>query len=84
MLDFLVKLWPIFAGAFAGFVAGLIWLVRLESKVHNLKEAHNTHIQNAKEKNETLWTKIDTIQTSILTLVQGLARIEGKLDKHDE
>lgn len=81
-LDLILKLWPIF-GCF-GF--GVVWFIRLESKVAYLDKDHSNLVVAVKEKDLAMWSKIDSIQTTLNQLLQAIARLEGKMDvrNHEE
>lgn len=68
-------------------IAGLIWFIRIEAKVLNLEKDLNDHKEQLlkkfdedKEKDKVMWTKIDSIQTSINIMIQSIVRVETKLD----
>ena len=68
-------------------IAGLIWFIRIEAKVLNLEKDLNDHKEQLlkkfdedKEKDKVMWTKIDSIQSSINIMIQSIVRVETKLD----
>lgn len=68
-------------------IAGLIWFIRLEAKVLNLEKDLNDHKEQLikkfdedKEKDRVMWSKIDSIQSSINIMIQSIVRVETKLD----
>lgn len=72
----IADLWPIVLA----FLFGIIWLVRLESKFLNLKNNYDNYVVLEKDKDKVMWDKFESIQTSLNTLLQSVARLEGKMD----
>lgn len=80
MIETLSNLWPIVLS-----VVGVIaWFVRLESKLLHLSDDYHEHKENVKDRELAMWTKLDTIQTTMTSVLQGLAKIEGKLESKRE
>lgn len=52
----------------------LVWCIRLEAKVLYLEK-------NAEENKLSIWQKLESLQSTLMELSQGVARIEGKLEK---
>jgi hypothetical protein len=52
----------------------LVWCIRLEAKVLYLEK-------NAEENKLSIWQKLESFQGLLMELSQGVARIEGKLEK---
>lgn len=53
-------------------------IAALEAKQEaDLLQVKNSHSDN----NKVIWDKIETIHSSLLTIVQTLGRLEGKIDK---
>lgn len=72
---------------FTILIAGLIWFIRLEAKVLNLEKDLDDHKEQLlkkfaedKEKDKVMWSKIDSIQSSINIMIQSIVRVETKLD----
>lgn len=78
LVQLISDLWPIFTG----FIISIIWFIRLEAKVLFLKENHKDHVDAVTRKDAALWAKVDSLQTSITNVLQGVARLEGKMDSH--
>lgn len=72
--------WPILATIGGLFFAAVIWLIRLEAKVIYLEGDHIKLELASKEKERVMWEKIDALQNSLNQLLQGIGRVEGKLD----
>lgn len=81
-IDLILKLWPVFTC----FAFGIVWFIRLESKVAYLDKDHSNLVTSVKEKDLAMWSKIDSIQTTLNQLLQAIARLEGKMDvrNHEE
>lgn len=75
-IQIISDLWPIVLA----FLLGLIWLVRLEAKFLNLKSNYDNYVVTEKDKDKVMWDKFESIQTSLNTLLQSVARLEGKMD----
>lgn len=75
-IQIISDLWPIVLA----FLLGLIWLVRLEAKFLNLKSNYDNYVVAEKDKDKVMWDKFESIQTSLNTLLQSVARLEGKMD----
>ncbi len=78
--EIITALWPIFASIVGFFIAGMIWFIRLEAKVIYLEGDHLKLEITTKEKERVMWEKIDALQNSLNQLLQGIGRVEGKLD----
>lgn len=78
LVQLISDLWPIFVG----FVIAIIWFIRLEAKVLFLRESHKDHVEAVVRKDAALWAKVDSLQASITNVLQGVARLEGKMDSH--
>lgn len=61
-------------------LCGVVWFIRLEAKVLYLEKEHNTTKELHKEKYELIWNKISLIEAHILTIMQSLSKIEGRLE----
>lgn len=61
----IAEIWPIVAC----FLAGLVWLIRLEAKVLYLEKDNEDH-----------WNKLDEVQKKLDGIAESLARLEGKLE----
>lgn len=59
------------------------WFIRLESKVNYLEKDHQRHTELQLQKDTALWAKVDTLQTSLNSLLQAVSRIEGKLENKE-
>ncbi len=75
-VDLLLKLWPVLGF----FFFGTIWFVRLETKFGSLEKDYNEHKESIKNKDLTMWAKIDSIQASVNTVIQSMVRVETKID----
>lgn len=74
-------------GAASILIAGIIWFIRLEAKVLRMKDDLDDHkkildkkFEDEKEKDKVMWSKIDSIQSSINIMIQSIVRVETKLD----
>lgn len=52
-----------------GFICGIVWMVRLESKVLYLEKSDKSH-----------WEKLDDMKKKLEQISESLARLEGKLE----
>lgn len=75
--------WPVFAAFCGCLFIGLVWCIRLESEVRYLRRDHDDHKKHQEERGDTLWAKIDVIQTSMNSLIQAIGRVEGRLGGKD-
>lgn len=77
-MDFILQYWPIILA----FIAGLIWLVRLEGKVLQNKETNKLVEKNLSEKvkthEETVKSSLETHQNKV---TDDLKRIERNFEK---
>ncbi len=78
--EILTALWPMFATIVGLVFIFIIWLIRLEAKVLYLEGNHARLELATKEKEIAMWEKIDSLQNSLNQLLQGMGRVEGKLD----
>jgi hypothetical protein len=62
------------------FIAGIIWFVRLESKVLYLAEKVETNKESVDENKDKMWEKIDDLIKVMNDVKEGLARLEGTLN----
>ena len=53
----------------SGFIMTIVWLVRLEAKVLSIEADKNS-----------LTMKLDAVQTTLTTISNSLARLEGRLE----
>ncbi len=68
--------WPVGVA----LVTMVAWFIRLESKVLYLEKDHHEHKRAYSERETQMWAKIDGLQVGITTVLQALAKIEGKLE----
>jgi len=80
MVQIIADLWPIFIGV----IIALVWFIRLEALVLFLKESHIHHVDAVGKKDAAMWAKIDSLQANITSVLQGVARLEGKMDSHKQ
>ena len=73
--EFTAMMWPIVISA----VFSLAWLIRLESKVLNLKEDHKEFKEQALQKLKDIESKHDILFNGLNEIKICLARIEGKI-----
>lgn len=52
----------------------IVWCIRLEAKVLYLEKS-------AEENRNSIWEKLESFQNTLMSLTQGISRIEGKLEK---
>lgn len=57
--------------------AGLWWLLSLEFRIKNVKNDFDGHVKAT----DQMWAKIDSMQLQMTSLLQGVSRIEGRLDE---
>lgn len=84
----LIPFWPMIVS----FVLSVAWGVRLESKILYLErekipylEKENiAHKENLEAKDKILWLKLDAIQTTVVQLLQAVAKMEGKYENKNE
>ena len=75
-LDVLIEAWPMITG----LILLVAWFIRLESKVLWLQTSHRDQKEEAQEKEAKMWAKIDGLQLTMTSILQSLAKIEGKLE----
>lgn len=82
-MELFVKGWPVVVSVFAV----IIWNIRLEAKVVYLEKDYIRHQQSLAEKDKeitekdkALWTKFDSLQTTVMTVLQMLTRLETKIE----
>lgn len=76
MLSNISDVWPLILSA----VFVIIWLIRLEAKVLYLEKQNEHRLENDK----MIWEKFEALQSTLTTILQSLARLEGKLEgRHD-
>lgn len=64
-----------------GMCIGVVaWFIRLESEVKFLKIAHDNHKLDVQAKQAAFDGKVDTFQKTMNDVLQGLGKIEGKLE----
>ena len=81
MIKTLSDAWPMFL-SFIGIVA---WFARLESKLDHLKDDYTYHKEKTGDKEAEIWTKLDNMQATMTSILQSLAKIEGKMESnHDK
>lgn len=78
--ELITALWPILATVIGLAFVALVWFIRLEAKVLYLERDLDKAETAAKEKERVMWEKIDALQNSLNQLLQGIGRVEGKLD----
>lgn len=78
--ELLTAFWPILATIGSLAFIGIVWFIRLEAKVLYLERNLERSELVAKEKERVMWEKIDALQNSLNQLLQGIGRVEGKLD----
>lgn len=66
-------------GILIGFVG---WFIRLESKVQYLEKDHIEHKAISTAKDETMWEKIDSLQTGMNQLLMAIGELKGKINQH--
>jgi hypothetical protein len=71
------NIWPVLI-ALIGFA---VWLVKLESKVHVNKTAFDEHKKEQNEKQLAIWNKFDTFQVTLMSILQSVSRLEGRLEQ---
>lgn len=81
--EFLLKWWPIITAII--FVT--FWCGILQSKINSISKSHDRHEdevkeykQEVKEKDIAMWTKIDSLQSTLNSLLVASGRLEGKID----
>jgi len=57
-------------------IAGIAWLVRVESKVLYLEKDLLEHKIREKEKDKIIWDKIESVQKSIGQVLESVIRME--------
>jgi hypothetical protein len=71
-------------GSLIGIVLTLVglvaWFIRLESKVMYLEKDLETEKKHNTDRNEVMWSKMDAVQGSLHTVLQGIGKIEGRLE----
>lgn len=70
-------IWP----AILSTIFFVIWCARLEAKVGHLQENHHTEKKDNAKKDETLWLKIDGIQSSMNQMLLVVGELKGKIEK---
>lgn len=71
-MENLIRLWPLVTP----IVFLIVWIIRLESKIiYMAKDHEQSQVREAK-----VWTKIDIMQSTMTSILQALAKIEGKLE----
>lgn len=90
-IEIIAKLWPIFVGV----LIFIIWLIRLESHHHHLKEKVkendertqkeiSSHKMSVRENELRVWEKFDTVVEQNNQILKTVSRLEGKLEKQKE
>lgn len=79
-IEMFSKLWPIITGAGTAIFILIVWCVRLEAKVLYLEKDHEDQKIHASEKHDTIWTKMDGMQGTLNSALQGIGKLEGKID----
>lgn len=74
------QLWPVFTGIAVCVFFLIVWCVRLESKVMYLEKDHEENKERQGEKSDVVWTKIDSLQNTMNSVLQAFGRLEGKID----
>jgi hypothetical protein len=54
-------------------VGVVAWNVRLEAKVKQLEKDHDGNV-------DSVWRKLDEVQSTVVSVLQSVARLEGKFD----
>lgn len=70
-------IWPVVIST----VFFIAWCVRLESKVGHLSEKHDSEKGTNEKKDETLWLKIDGIQSTMNQMLLVVGELKGKIEK---
>lgn len=76
ILEAIRTLWPIIITLFLA----LIWIVRLESDLRNLKIAVSSMEKKQNANEDAVWKKLNELSSEISQLGKTLSRIEGKLE----
>jgi len=77
-------IWPILASlGFLSFAA-IVYCMKLGWRMTQLEREHDQTKNSHKEIQTTIWTKLETLQSSVGQVFQALGRLEGKIDGQDQ
>lgn len=76
LVKFLNDYWLVLAGIFSG-----IWgYAHLHAEVKALKAARSNEIEEHKEKEKTMWAKVDSMNTTLTAVLTEVAHLRGMLE----
>ena len=70
-------IWPVIVSS----LFFIVWCVRLEAKVLTLERDHIKKEAADEKKDETLWAKMDSLQTSMNQMLLLVGELKGKIEK---
>lgn len=75
----LINVWPLVVA----FASVLVWAIRLEAQVKFQDKELASYKSIQSESMNLVWTKIDTMNISLVRILEALAKIQGKLETED-
>lgn len=79
-LDDIKNLWAVFAGIVSAILAGMLHVMKINGEVTRLRDDYEQQRLDHEKKVDAMWSKIDTLQQTMMSILQSLARLEGKLE----
>lgn len=73
----LSEIWPVLLST----LGAIVWLIRLESKVNYLEKDYEAYKVAAAEKDKVMWSKLDSLQSTMNQVLQTLGEIKGKISE---
>lgn len=74
--------WVVFAGIVSALVAGLVHAMKLNTEVVRLRDRQGDLEKESEKKEAYMQGKIESLQDTMTSILQSLARLEGKLESH--
>jgi len=78
-LDHIKELWHVGVG----ILVALAGYLELRFGVKQNAKDHALHVISQEKKDVIMWTKIDSLQGTLTSILQALGKIEGKLERRD-
>lgn len=65
-------------------IAGVAWLIRIESKVLYLEKDHGKSNEANAKREEAMWKKFEEVNNKLTEALKSLSKIEGRLEHHNK